>query len=185
MAEWQHSGFARYPLDNVALGLLMPGPRHGYRLYQEFEKNLGSIWKAGQTKFYVALSDLEAKGLLCATTEPQEGRPARKVYHLEEAGREVFLAWLRQPAKSMRAIRVEFMAKLRFFDLLNLEGAKQLIDTQIEVLQAMLDEWEAPTSEEPQTGGDTFYADIVQEFRRRQAIFMIEWLMHCRSRPWA
>jgi DNA-binding PadR family transcriptional regulator len=185
MAEWQHSGFARYPLDNVALGLLMPGPRHGYGLYQDFEKNLGSIWKAGQTKFYVALSDLESRGLLCATTEPQEGRPARKVYHLEETGREAFLAWLHRPAGSMRAVRVEFMAKLRFFDLLGLAGARELIDTQIEVLQAMLDEWEAPTSEESQTGGDSFYTDIVQEFRRRQAIFMIEWLMYCGSRPWA
>jgi DNA-binding PadR family transcriptional regulator len=184
MAETKHSGFARYPLDNVALGLLVPGSKHGYGLYQDFEESFGSIWKAGQTKFYVALSDLEARGLLQATTEPQEGRPARKVYHLEEEGREVFLAWLHQPVESMRAIRVEFMAKLRFFDLLDVAGARRLIDSQIEVLQGMLDEWEAQTSDESQDD-EPFYADVVQEFRRQQAIFMIEWLMHCRSRRWA
>jgi DNA-binding PadR family transcriptional regulator len=179
-----YSGFARYPLDNVALGLLMPGSKHGYGLYQDFEAGFSSIWKAGQTKFYVALSDLEARGLLRATTEPQEGRPARKVYHLEDAGREAFQEWLHRPVESLRTIRVEFMAKLRFFDLLGLAGARRLIDAQIEVLQAMLDEWDRQSSE-PQARGDTFYADIVQEFRRQQAIFVIEWLAHCRSHRWA
>jgi DNA-binding PadR family transcriptional regulator len=183
MAERRRGGFARYPLDNVALGLLVLGPRHGYGLYQDFEESFGSIWKAGQTKFYVALSDLEAKGLLRATTEPQEGRPARKVYHLEDAGRETFLEWLHRPAESMRTIRVEFMAKLRFFDLLGLAGARQLIDTQIEVLQAMLDEWDGQAAE-TQADDGTFFTDVVQEFRRRQAIFMIEWLLHCQSRRW-
>jgi DNA-binding PadR family transcriptional regulator len=183
MAGKRHSGFARYSLDNVALGLLMPGPKHGYGLYQDFEESFGSIWKAGQTKFYVALGNLETRGLLRATTEPQEGRPARKVYHLEDAGREAFQEWLHQPVESIRAIRVEFMAKLRFFDLLGLTGVRRLIDTQIEVLQGMLDEWDRQTAE-PQTDGDSFYTDIVQEFRRQQTIFVIEWLMHCRSHHW-
>jgi DNA-binding PadR family transcriptional regulator len=180
VARTNHSGFGRYPLENVALGLLMAGPQHGYGLYQDFTRNFGSIWKAGQTKFYVALTRLESQGYLRATTEAQEGRPARKVYHLTPQARDVFLGWLHRPVESMRAIRVEFIAKLRFFDILGLPGGAQLIDAQAEVLQAMLDEWEQAASVQDDDS-DTFYT-LVDDFRQRQARFFIEWLAACRPR---
>lgn len=169
MADTEHSGFARYPLANVALGLLAAGPKHGYGLYRDFEEYFGSIWKAGQTKFYVALSSLQDEGYLDAELEPQENRPARKVYHLTEKGRQEFLKWLHEPVYSMRAMRVEFIAKLRFFDLLGEPGAEELIDEEIALFGEMLDEWEA---EEPT---DPFY-NLVNGYRIRQARAIVEWL---------
>ena len=45
--------------------------------YRDFEEYFGSIWKAGQTKFYVALSSLLDEGYL-TELEPQEtAQPAR------------------------------------------------------------------------------------------------------------
>ncbi len=173
MVDSQHSGFGRYPIRYAALGLLVPGPRHGYGLYQDFEEGFGSIWKAGQTKFYVALSALQEEGYLSATTEPQENRPARKVYHLTDVGYETFMGWLRQPIGSMRAMRVELLAKLRFFDRLKLPGAVRLIDRQIAILLKMLDEWERKPGS--RAASDPFYA-LVDDFRIRQAQFLIEWL---------
>jgi PadR family transcriptional regulator AphA len=175
-----HSGFGRYPLQNVALGLLMRGPKHGYGLYQDFTEFFGSIWKAGQTKFYVALADLQKGGSLDATMEPQENRPARKVYRLKDAGREQFLSWLQEPVRSMRTVRVEFIAKLRFFDLLDLEGAGALIDAQIGVFQAMVDEWQGAIAGSGAVEADPFYG-LVYDFRVRQARFIIEWLEACKS----
>lgn len=175
MVDTEHSGFARYPLENVALGLLAVAPKHGYGLYQDFETYFGSIWKAGQTKFYVALASLQEDGYLSVTTEPQENRPARKVYHLTEKGRTAFLEWLREPVRSMRAMRVEFIAKLRFFDLLELPGAQELIDKQIEVYGQMLDEWEGEMQE------DTFEA-LVYDYRLRQARAIVEWLEAARDK---
>lgn len=169
MTDTEHSGFARYPLANVALGLLAAGPKHGYGLYRDFEEYFGSIWKAGQTKFYVALSSLQDEGYLNAVMEPQENRPARKVYHLTEKGQEEFQAWLHEPVYSMRAIRVEFIAKLRFFDLLDEPGAQALIDEEIALFSEMLAEWEA---EDP---ADPFY-DLVNDYRIRQARAIVEWL---------
>lgn len=169
MVETEHSGFTRYPLEQVALGLLAAGPKHGYGLYQDFERYFGSIWKAGQTKFYVALSSLQEAGCLDATLEPQENRPARKVYRLTEEGREAFLAWLHEPVPSMRAVRVEFIAKLRFFDLLDLPGAGELIDAQIAIYEDMLAEWSAEQPEDP------FYG-IVNDYRNRQAQAIVDWL---------
>jgi DNA-binding PadR family transcriptional regulator len=184
MADTTHSGFGKYPLPPVALGLLMLGPKHGYELYQDFVAGFGSgdsygaIWKAGQTKFYVTLTALEKEGYLESTLESQEGRPPRKVYHLTNVGRKRFLDWLHQPVNSMRSIRVEFIAKLRFFDLLKLPGVDDLLDAQIEVFHAMLDEWEKPA---PVDAVDPFF-EVVVDFRKRQAAFLIEWLAACKDR---
>jgi DNA-binding PadR family transcriptional regulator len=175
LADSRYAGFGRYPLENAALGLLIPGPRHGYGLHQDFAEAFGSIWKAGQTKFYLVLTELEKEGLLGATTEPQEGRPPRKVYHLTEKGRQAFLDWLHQPVRSMRVVRVEFIARLRFFNLLKLPGAADLIDRQIAVFEGMLAEW---SQEDP--GPDPFEA-LVDDFRTRQARFLIDWLHACRA----
>lgn len=184
MVKTRHSGYVKYPLHLVALGLLMPGPKHGYRLYQDFVAGFGAgdsygtIWKAGQTKFYVTLTNLEKEGFLESSMEPQDNRPPRKVYHLTDAGRSRFLDWLSKPVRSMRAMRVEFIAKLRFFELLDLPGMGGLLDTQIEIFHAMLDEWEnlAPVDD-----ADPFY-EIVFDFRKRQVAFLLEWLAACKAR---
>lgn len=174
MTETEHSGFTRYPLHNLALGLLAAGPKHGYGLYQDFETHFGSIWKAGQTKFYVALTSLQDQGFLDSTLEPQENRPARKVYDLTDKGREAFLEWLHEPIYSMRAMRVEFIAKLRFFDLLDMPGGDELIDGQIAIYESLLAEWEAARSP------DDFH-ELVRDYRIRQARGIIDWLQTARS----
>ncbi len=180
MIDTKRGGFAAYSLDFVALGLLMSGPKHGYGLYQDFSRTFDLIWRAEQAKFYVVLASLEEKGFLEVTTEPQEKRPARKVYHITDTGRRAFLSWLRQPVTSMRAVRVEFIAKLRFYNLLKLAGAAQLIDAQIAALQAMRQEWERASETRQRDNPDPFHA-LVDDFRKRQAAFMIEWLVACKK----
>lgn len=175
MVDTAHSGFGKYPLQFVALGLLMDSPSHGYALYKDFQDMFGSIWKAGQTKFYVTLSAMEDQGLLSSSMEPQPGRPARKVYRLTEAGRGAFLAWLHEPMTSMRSMRVEFIARLRFFDLLDLPGVDALVDRQIAAVQTMIEEWEAAVQGSGAVENDPFYA-LVYDYRLRQAYAIIDWL---------
>lgn len=171
MAAKKSSGFGTYPLRYLALGLLMQGPGHGYQLDQQLEQDFGMIWKAGQTKLYVTLSSLEKKGLLRSEMEPQENRPDRKIYHLTEEGREIFLKWIREPVPSLRAVRVELLAKLRFFDLLDLDGIDELIAGQQKVFQRMIQEWSREKSQE----GDRFMTRVY-DFRIQQAEFILNWL---------
>ena len=180
MTEMKRGGFATYSLEYVALGLLMCGPKHGYGLYQDFSRAFDLIWNAEQAKFYVVLAALEDKGYVQVTTELQEKRPARKVYHITDTGRSAFLNWLRQPVTSMRAVRVEFIAKLRFYSLLRLEGADDLIDGQIMALQAMLGEWQQSPHGQGRDRPDLIRT-WVDDFRKRQAKFMIEWLTACKE----
>jgi DNA-binding PadR family transcriptional regulator len=175
------NGFATFPLRQAALGLLVSEPKHGYELYQEFVEAFGPIWKAGRSKFYAALAALQEAGYLQSTTEPQGDRPPRKVYHITDTGRNAFTGWLYQPVTPIRAVRVEFIAKLRFFDLLGLPDAERLINDQLEVCRSVLGEWERRATETQAEHGDPFLG-MVYDFRRMQAQFVIEWLNHCKAR---
>jgi PadR family transcriptional regulator AphA len=169
-----------FPLEDVALGLLMAGPKHGYELYQDFVEAFGPIWKAGRSKFYAVLARLQQQGLLQAAVEPQEDRPPRKVYRLTDVGREAFLEWVYRPVIPMRRIRVELLAKLRFFDILPLPDPYSLIDAQIEACEAALKEWEQRADDYLASEGDPFYT-LVYEYRQRQIQFFIDWLNYCKT----
>ena len=179
MAKRQEHGYATFPLDRVVLGLLMGGPKHGYELYQDFVAAFGPIWKAGRSKLYAVLSDLNAENYLGVTTQPQDDRPPRKIYHLTEAGRQAFLDWVYEPVRPMRSIRVEFLAKLRFFYLLNLQDAYRLLDAQIVICQSELDRIVGQYSED-YPGDDPFY-DLLSDFRQRQIALIIDWLDACKQ----
>jgi DNA-binding PadR family transcriptional regulator len=172
----KRSGFGSYPIRYLALGLLMRGPGHGYQLDQDLEDDFGMIWKAGQTKLYVTLSSLEEEGLLASELEPQENRPDRKVYSLTEKGRRAFRDWVSQPVPSLRATRVELIAKLRFYDLLELPGIRELIKAQQEILRTMTSEWEKEQDEIE----DPFLQEVYQ-FRIQQAEFITDWLEEFQS----
>ena len=165
------TGFGSYSLRYLALGLLMKGPGHGYQLDQTLDEVFSLIWKAGQTKLYLTLSGLEKEGLLRIETEPQPNRPDRKVYHLTQQGEQVFREWVAVPVHSMRAARVELLAKLRFYNWLNLPGEAVFIQAQIHVFRSMIAEWEADQEQE----ADPFLAQVY-EFRIRQARFIVDWL---------
>jgi len=165
------SGFCSYPLRYLALGLLMREPGYGYQLDQTLDEDFRMIWKAGQTKLYVTLSQLEEEGLLRSEMEPQENRPDRKVFHITDSGREEFMEWVKAPVRSMRAVRVELIAKLRFFYLIGLTGVETLIQKQVETFRDMIREWEGEKEQEQ----DPFLRQVYA-FRIQQATFIIDWL---------
>ena len=158
----------------VLLGFLLVGPRHGYELYQELSRELGRVWELGLSKLYAQLKQLEEAGLVEAHTEPQPGRPARKVYHLTSEGRAVFLAWVRQPTPYLRHIRVEFLARLYFFQRLSLDGLDEAVARQQAVCREQIVRFRrlAAEAEDP-------FRRCVLEFRCGQLEAVVHWLDRC------
>jgi DNA-binding PadR family transcriptional regulator len=156
------------------LGLLMTDPKHGYELYQEFSRELGRVWVIGQSQLYAQLKQLEEAGLVSAHTEPQPSRPPRKVYRLTPEGREAFEAWVHEPTPYLRTIRVEFLARLYFFQRLSLPGLEELVAAQAAVCQAQVERFERLASET-----EDGYQRCVLEFRRGQLEAVIRWLDRC------
>jgi PadR family transcriptional regulator AphA len=157
----------------VLLGLLADRPMHGYELYQEFGRELGRVWHIGQSQLYTQLKQLEEAGLVTSQTEPQPSRPPRRVYHLTAAGHATFEEWIHQPTPYLRHIRVEFLARLYFFQRLSLEGLERLVAEQKAVCCDQAERFKrlAAGTEDP-------FRRLVLEFRRGQLEATIAWLDH-------
>ncbi len=121
--------------EYALLGALMTGPKHGYEIMQFIETAMGSTWYVGTSQLYLLLKKLEQDGFLCSSFDTQGTRPPKRVFSLRKAGKKSFLDWLHSPTEHVRDLRIEFLAKLFFFDRLSLKGGAQLIKAQIQVLK--------------------------------------------------
>ncbi|MBN1992969.1 MAG: GyrI-like domain-containing protein [Anaerolineae bacterium] len=74
------------------LSLIAEQPRHGYEIEQVIEARGMRQWtEIGFSSIYFLLKKLEKDGLIEGRTEQTEGRgPARKIFHLTQAGAEAF-----------------------------------------------------------------------------------------------
>ena len=121
--------------EYALLGALMTGPKHGYEILQYIETAMGSTWYVGTSQLYVLLKKLEQDDLLRSIMETQDTRPPKRVFSLRPAGKKSFLDWLHSPTEHVRDLRIEFLAKLFFFNRLSLKGGSELISVQIQVLE--------------------------------------------------
>jgi len=160
------------------LGFLMRGPKHGYELHQEFNRQLGQVWRLGRSKLYAQLKQLEESGWAEIQTEFQPNRPPRKVYHLTPAGREAFLEWLQQPTPNLRRIRIELLTRIYFFEHLSLPGLDKLIADQKQLLQSRIH----LLNQKGDETDDRFW-QLVLAFRKGQLEAVDRWLDGCTETP--
>lgn len=130
----------RAVFEATLLGLLHQGPRHGYDLAAHFAHggDLSAVGHLAKSQLYALLKSLKAAGFARETSREGERGPARKVFHVTDRGRARFSAWVHRPVDSVRGLRVEFLLKLYFLQLLGLPGQEQLMDAQAEVLRRRL-----------------------------------------------
>jgi DNA-binding PadR family transcriptional regulator len=121
--------------EYALLGTIMPGPKHGYEILQFLDNALDSTWHISTSQLYVLLKKLEKDGLANSTVETQDTRPSKRVFSLTPAGKKAFLSWLHAPSQHVRDLRIEFLAKLFFFQCLSLKGAEGLIEAQVQILE--------------------------------------------------
>jgi PadR family transcriptional regulator AphA len=157
--------------EYVALGALMSGARHGYEIMQFLGSSLEATWRLSTSQLYVLLKRLEQEGCLDSCPESQESRPPKRVFNLTSAGRRVFLEWLSTPVEHVRDFRMEFLCKMFFFDSLSLPGAKDLVNTQIRVLEKLLDKIQDRPSKD-----ESGFIKLVYAFKARNVESLLSWL---------
>jgi PadR family transcriptional regulator AphA len=141
--------------EYALLGLLREGPRHGYRLAAEFGAGgrLGVALRLKMSQMYAYLRKLERQGLLVAHDEPGEAaRRMRRVFALTPAGERAFDAWLNEPVKATREVRLAFLLKLAF-TLDDPEAALALLDRQRAATAAWLERLRAREAREGEWRG--------------------------------
>lgn len=129
---------SRNPAEYLVLGVLSLGSAHGYDVYRHLHDNLRTVWRLGRSQVYALLSKLEREGVVTYRRVEQETLPAKKIYSLNDAGREILHAWVSSPVPSVRSMRLEFLTKLYFARLLSPESEKQLLLSQLEVCSAKI-----------------------------------------------
>lgn len=73
------------------LGRLSMRPTHGHEIMRTLAESRADLWvEISEKHVYYILKKLERDGLVRVEVQPQEGRPARKVYALTQAGRDEF-----------------------------------------------------------------------------------------------
>ncbi len=123
--------------EYALLGSLMSEPRHGYEILQFLESGLGPAWRVSTSQLYALLKRLDNEGWVDSSLETQDTRPSKRVFAIMPAGREHFLAWLKSPTEHARDLRIEFLAKLYFFHHLGLDGGRELLKTQVAILERL------------------------------------------------
>jgi len=156
----------------VLLGALMDGPKHGYEIRQFMDGSLDSTWFVGTSQLYLLLKKLEESGLFQSRRKQQETRPTKRVFFLTDEGRKVFLNWLYKPIDHMRDFRIEFLAKLFFFNHLSLEGGDRLIDLQVQRFEKLQESIKQKMESE-----ENSYTQLVFGFKLATAKSRIQWLL--------
>ena len=73
-------------LEAIVLGSLQGQSLHGYEISKRISTKSEGLLRVGEGQLYPTLHKLEQAGLVTAEWVNQEGKPARKVYSLTEAG---------------------------------------------------------------------------------------------------
>ncbi len=117
-------------IKTLCLGLLSLDEACGYDLKKKFESLFKHFFAAGYGSIYPALADLAEAGLVDCREVPQNGRPARKVYAITEAGRTFFQDSLSR-ANPTHKLRSDFLVMMYFADQVDTDRLQLLLDSRI------------------------------------------------------
>jgi DNA-binding PadR family transcriptional regulator len=120
----------------LCLSVLYEGESTGYEIRRQcVEGECSYFIEASFGSIYPALAKLEDDKLVTSRTEQQDGKPAKKIYSITEAGREEFALQLAQPLGD-DMFRSPFLLFARFAHIL----PRELVETRAnEFLQERVD----------------------------------------------
>lgn len=167
-------------LEHALLGFLRERPMHAYEIHQRLlqAESLGLVWRVKQSQLYALIGRLEEAGYVDGTTEPQGGRPPRKVLRLTDEGRAAFVRWASEPVAHGRDFRLEFLAKLFFAGEDGPAATRALIERQRWACRAWLRDLR---EREADVGADRPYDRLVLQFRAGQIAAILDWLDACEA----
>lgn len=100
-------------IEIFALSILRAGPVHGYELKRRVQRP--SLTPLSNNSLYPLLRRFEADGLVTKSVEEQEGKPARNIYAITEAGIERLRSLLWSLPPELAASEEEFLVRVSFF----------------------------------------------------------------------
>jgi DNA-binding PadR family transcriptional regulator len=121
-------------VEIFALSILRAGPAHGYELKRRVQRP--SLASLSNNSLYPMLRRFENEGLVTRTTEAQEGKPARNVYSITDAGRERLRTLLWSLPPELATNEEEFLVRVSFFPEIPEDNRRAIIAAREAVLAA-------------------------------------------------
>ena len=199
------------PGEYAVLGLLVEQPRHGYALSRQFAPSaeLRQVVRLEMSQLYATLKKLETLGMISAgdpasapehPSAPRDDAPdgdasehaatharARRVYHVTDAGRATFEAWLAQPVERPRDLRLMLLLKLFFLLRRSPQDVAALLTRQVRVftdfhaaLTRRLADHLAATEPSGSGGPPERFSMLVWRARLRQTESALAWIADIR-----
>ena len=103
-------------MEFVILGMLIQGSLSGYDLKKCIDAGVGVFFKTSYGSLYPALKKLLNRNSIHMVEDNNSGR-SKKIYSINEQGKEEFMEWLVQPASATESFN-QHLVKVYFFDLL-------------------------------------------------------------------
>nr|WP_321457498.1 PadR family transcriptional regulator [uncultured Cohaesibacter sp.] len=123
---------------SICLAILFCSDRTGYDIRKfSTEGNFSFFIDASFGSIYPALNKMESEGLVTGRHVSEEGKPARKIYSITEAGRDVLFHELLQPHRP-DIFKSEFLLISLFARLIGPEAIQSAIDRQLAMLHEEL-----------------------------------------------
>jgi PadR family transcriptional regulator, regulatory protein AphA len=166
------------PAEYAVLGLVRERPAYGYELQRHLtgKRGLGRVCPVEPAMVYAILKSLSGLELIDGEWDSST-YPPKAIYRITDNGYAAFERWLRSPVGRMREVRLDFLIKLYFALKNDLELARELLATQIEVTS---DYAEEIAGERAQLGeGLQSFDAIVLESKASAARITREWLEKC------
>ena len=98
-------------LTHTILALLAKHPGSGYDITKHFEEGMSCYWKATQQQVYRELGKLSKKGYVRFETQPQVGKPDKKLYEITDSGWQELARWYLEPTEPT-AVREDLLVKV-------------------------------------------------------------------------
>ena len=161
------------------LGFLIIKPSHGYDLHQRFTAELGHVWHLSQSQTYTILKRLDDRGDISAQVIEQEKLPSRQMLRVTASGRRRFFEWLELGVgKNARSIRLEFLTRLYFTQLLRPENIVQIYDAQAAEIESAIARLESLLEHLPR---EQVFNRLSLDLRVRQLRLIQNWISEIRT----
>ncbi|MDB5507248.1 MAG: PadR family transcriptional regulator [Devosia sp.] len=118
-------------VKTLCLSILYEGEATGYEIRRlSVEGECSYFVEASFGSIYPALAKLELEQLVTSRVEQQDGKPAKKVYAITDAGRAAFIDALHEPL-SEEVFRSPFLLFARFAHLLPAEIVRARVEEHL------------------------------------------------------
>jgi DNA-binding PadR family transcriptional regulator len=99
-------------LSQAILAVLANRSCSGYDLAKQFDGSVGFFWHATHQQIYRELTKLEESGWVDLEVMRQDGKPDRKCYSINPAGKAHLRSWIVQPIVELAPTKEELLVKL-------------------------------------------------------------------------